>query len=169
MNGAPSGTSEWREAYGDVLPYMETAQDGSKRISYSWRREKFVTIGLPFALRLSWDKIKVVTSIEVHKYAAGAFTEAFQLIAQRRLSVYVYEFGGVYADRTVRGGVTLSAHAYGAAIDLNPETNQLGTSGDMRPEIVECFDDAGFTWGGRWQRKDPMHFQYGREYEVHAR
>jgi len=29
----------------------------------------------------------------------------------------------------------------------------------MSKELVSCFTDAGFDWGGTWERKDGMHFQ----------
>jgi hypothetical protein len=47
------------------------------------------------------------------------------------------------------------------AIDLNPETNALGTAGDMSPRVVQVFRHFGFAWGGDFRRRpDPMHFQY---------
>ena len=67
-------------------------------------------------------------------------------------------FDGCFNIRDVRGMPgQLSAHAYGLAVDLNASTNQLGTDGDMTPEFVKCFTDEGFTWGGTFKRKDPMH------------
>jgi hypothetical protein len=46
------------------------------------------------------------------------------------------------------------------AIDLNPETNRMGTSGDISSDVVDVFNSFGFTWGGDWSgnSKDPMHF-----------
>jgi hypothetical protein len=29
----------------------------------------------------------------------------------------------------------------------------------MSPELVACFKDAGFDWGGEWSKPDGMHFQ----------
>jgi len=55
-------------------------------------------------------------------------------------------------------------HSFGAALDLNAETNQLGTPGDMDAGLVQLFEACGWTWGGRWKRSDPMHFQFGSGY-----
>ena len=59
-------------------------------------------------------------------------------------------------------GDEASAHAWGIAIDLNPETNQQGTAGNMDYAVITAFREAGFKWGGDWTGKscDPMHFQF---------
>ena len=52
----------------------------------------------------------------------------------------------------VAGTDRLSRHANGTAIDLNPGL-------PMSPGIVDCFEQSGFEWGGRWSNPDPMHFE----------
>ena len=71
-------------------------------------------------------------------------------------------YGGCFNFRAKRSGSKLSTHAWGIAIDLNPETNGMGRDGDMPAGIVRVFESFGFTWGGRWSGagKDPMHFQF---------
>jgi len=32
----------------------------------------------------------------------------------------------------------------------------------MSHELVQCFKDAGFDWGGDWTRPDGMHFQLAK-------
>jgi len=53
----------------------------------------------------------------------------------------------------------LSMHAWGLAIDVNASWNRLGAEPTLTPGFVKCFTDAGFDWGGKWKRKDGMHFQ----------
>lgn len=53
----------------------------------------------------------------------------------------------------------LSRHAFALAIDGNPADNLPGTAGSMPEGIVALFEDNGFTWGGRWKKTDPMHFE----------
>jgi hypothetical protein len=73
----------------------------------------------------------------------------------------IVSYNGCFNVRNIRGvqGVP-SLHAFGLAIDLNAETNQLGTEGDMPMEIVQIFKHHGMFWGGDFiHRKDPMHFE----------
>lgn len=72
---------------------------------------------------------------------------------------HLIETIGCYNFRTARGLQKLSTHGWAAALDVNGATNRLGSEGDMDPRIVAIFEDHGWTWGGRWSRKDPMHFQ----------
>jgi hypothetical protein len=73
-----------------------------------------------------------------------------------------------YAERPIRGGVALSNHASGTAIDLNADHHPLGTapsktfSAQQIAEIHEIIEQTGFLvrWGGDYSgRKDPMHFE----------
>ena len=80
--------------------------------------------------------------------------------------------------RTIRAGSTLSAHALGRAIDLNPKHNPalypeqkvLPPDGRYDPErpgtltanhpVVKAFTQRGWIWGGSWKVPiDYMHFQ----------
>ena len=69
---------------------------------------------------------------------------------------------GGFVDRDVRGKPgTKSIHAHGAAIDINPSTNPLGTTlvTDMPSDISSVAAGLGLGWGGNWKsRKDAMHF-----------
>ena len=117
---------------------------------------------LPFPLPLSWDKSQRVTQIRCHKLLVPVFSNLFARIQSAGLQDKITSFGGCFAFRPQRTGTKLSAHAWGIAIDLNPETNQQGTRGNMDPDIVELFREAKFEWGGDWHGKscDPMHFQF---------
>ena len=73
----------------------------------------------------------------------------------------IYSLGG-YVDRDVRGkpGVK-SIHAHGAAIDINPAENPLGSKlvTDMPANISQVAAGLGLGWGGNWKSvKDAMHF-----------
>lgn len=66
---------------------------------------------------------------------------------------------GCFNIRRKKGGRTLSLHAWGVAIDINAAWNGFGKTPTMSPELVKCFTDAGFDWGGVWKTPDGMHFQ----------
>jgi hypothetical protein len=91
-----------------------------------------------------------------------------------------------FNDRVVAGTNTLSLHAYGAAIDLNPVQNPFVTvtggkheaspaegkpyldrtvaKPGMAEPVIDIFADNGFSiWGGDWHNPiDYQHFQLGR-------
>ena len=73
----------------------------------------------------------------------------------------IKEWGGCFMVRMQRGSNVPSIHSWGVAFDINVSTNQMGTVGDMSPELVKCFTDNGFDWGGNFKgsRIDPMHYQ----------
>jgi hypothetical protein len=73
-------------------------------------------------------------------------------------------FDGCFMIRDVRGEPGApSVHSYALAIDMNAKENALGTVGNMDPRLVQAFTKQGFSWGGDFRRKDPMHFSYAWE------
>lgn len=71
-------------------------------------------------------------------------------------------FAGCFDPRFIGSdpSAPLSAHAFGAAVDINSSDNPQGGRGDMHEEVIEAMHEAGFTWGGRWLLPDPMHFEW---------
>ena len=75
---------------------------------------------------------------------------------------YDLRSGGGYNNRRIRGGSNWSEHAWGTAIDINPDENpmqdRLQTT--WRPDIGDVAAKWGLKWGGSFAgRKDPMHFE----------
>ena len=74
-------------------------------------------------------------------------------------------YGGCYNFRLIKNSNRLSCHAWGAAIDLDPEKNPLGvkydeSKGMMPRAVINIFEAEGWKWGGRFtKRPDCMHFQ----------
>jgi hypothetical protein len=93
---------------------------------------------------------------------AGIFADVFNRLKSAGLQEKITSFGGCFSFRPQRTGTKLSAHSWGIAIDLNPESNEQGTAGNRDARVVGVFRNAGFEWGGDWQEKvrDPMHFQF---------
>ena len=132
------------------------------------------SVKLPFAHKLAWDTSQLVRSFSCHELVAPAMQSIFDQAAQhygekeyRRLRLDLY--GGCYNFRKMRGGSALSTHAYGAAVDLDPERNQLRWNSsrasfaraEYEPfwKIVEA---NGAVSLGREKNFDWMHFQFAR-------
>lgn len=137
-------------------------------------RDSLVSIPLPYPLRPSWSPDTELTSITCHRLIAGPLTRIFQRtlehygmerIRELRLDIY----GGCFNNRPIRGGSRPSLHAWGIAVDLDPERNTLYMSA---PEAAFSGPEYDAFWSiveregafslGRECNYDWMHFQFAR-------
>jgi hypothetical protein len=131
-------------------------------------------VKLPFPFIIAWDAKQKISTFACHARLEVPLTALFVEAAKhygedefRRLRLD--RFGGCYNFRPMRGGTALSTHAWGAAVDLDPERNQLTWGADRAafdaPEyeafwrIVEAHGAVSL---GRARNKDWMHFQFAR-------
>jgi hypothetical protein len=106
---------------------------------------------------------KSVNKIYCNRDMSGALLEGLQNVRDRKLIHELETFDGCLNIRDVRGAPgKVSTHAYALSLDINAATNRLGTKGNISSGLVSCFKDAGFIWGGEFERLDPMHFQYAK-------
>ncbi|MEI6899425.1 MAG: M15 family metallopeptidase [Bacteroidota bacterium] len=102
-------------------------------------------------------------------YCNKDFAQLFILglinVRDRGLADQITEWGGCFNIRFVRGtnpaDKRWSLHSWAVAFDINMASNPYGKPATMSPELVACFTDAGFEWGGDWKPSvcDGMHFQ----------
>lgn len=137
-------------------------------------RGSLVSIPLPYPLRPSWSPDTELSSITCHRLIAGPLTRIFQRtlehygmerIRELRLDIY----GGCFNNRPIRGGSRPSLHAWGIAVDLDPERNTLYMSA---PEAAFSGPEYDAFWSivekegafslGRERNYDWMHFQFAR-------
>ena len=154
---APHGLLGIVATFGDIFSYVRADHTLDPR----WETDFLATVALPFSLSLSWDMSRSVDRIRCHTLLAGTLAQVFENIQSAGLRSKITSFGGCYSFRPQRTGTKLSAHCWGIAIDLNPESNEQGTAGTMDRGIISAFEQAGFTWGGGWEgrSRDPMHIQ----------
>jgi len=131
-------------------------------------------IELPFPLRIAWDKKTSVKKITCNKAIAEPLKSVFNDILKTYGLAKIQElgidlFGGCFNFRQMRGGTNYSVHAWGLAIDLDPERNQLKetakTARFARPEykpMIDIFYKHGFISLGREKNYDWMHFQWDK-------
>ena len=91
-------------------------------------------------------------------------TNAFENILERGVKDQIKTWDGCFNIRDKRASSNLSLHSWGIAIDINAAWNRFGKKPTMSPELVKCFIDAGFDWGGVWKAPytDGMHFQLSK-------
>ena len=130
-----------------------------------------VTITLPYKMRLAWDKDTYVTKLSCHKLIADKLLNVFnQLLAhygyEKIVELGIDLFGGCFNFRAMRGGNSWSKHAFGVAVDLDPERNQLKetrkTARFARPEykpMIDIFYKNDFVSLGVEKNMDWMHFE----------
>ena len=127
-----------------------------------------------------WDGSRSVSkSITVQKCIKDNVAGAFSALSSGSNSLPIKSVSG-YTFRSVVGARVLSVHAFGLAIDINPEENCFLVNGKCvvgsfwKPcpgngcsefsiprgsPIVNSFKSKGFGWGGDWNsKKDYMHF-----------
>lgn len=150
---------------------LTTAQALQKYGQPNERGTYLTTINLPYPMRIAWDLDTKVTRMRCHKDVSKAFLAVFNEL----LATYGYErivelgidlYGGCFDFRKMRGGSSWSKHAWGIAIDLDPERNTLKktskTARFARPEykqMIDIFEKHGFISLGKEKNYDWMHFE----------
>lgn len=129
---------------------------------------------LPFSFPLAWDLSSRLTQFRCHDLVAKPLTTIFAEAAKhygesRFRDLRLDRFGGCYNYRPMRGGTATSMHAWGIAVDLDPERNQLRWGADRAAFARHDYEPfwrivlsvgavpAGYAWGKDW-----MHFQFAR-------
>lgn len=107
---------------------------------------------------------KPTQHIYMNKDMMPAMDLALQYVIRRKLIHTLDTFDGCFMVRSVRGEPQKpSTHSYALAFDLNAAKNPLGQPSNQNADLVTCFTDAGFSWGGFFHRLDPMHFSLAWE------
>lgn len=126
----------------------------------------------PWRMVLSWEPSHLVPRFQIHAKCKSALDRVFAAVwktcgeSQDRVEeIGLHLWGGAYNYRPIRGSSRLSCHAFGAAIDLDPDHNPMGHGrGRMPADVVAAFKAEGAFWGGDFHsRLDPMHFQFAHE------
>ena len=133
--------------------------------------ENQTTLILPYEMYLAWEPETKVHKISCHEKVHDSLKRIFE----KTLNHYGIEkikelkldsFGGCLNVRKMRGGSSWSIHSWGAAVDLDPDRNQLKWGRDKaefaKPEydaFWEIVEGEGWTSLLRARNYDAMHFQ----------
>lgn len=131
-------------------------------------------VDLAFPMKIAWDKSQIIRRFRCHAKVEAPLERIYQQTLAHygaaditRLGLDI--FGGCYNYRPMRGGSNWSMHAFGIAVDHDPENNQLKWNKTKarfaKPEYVAFWnivESEGAVSLGRAKDYDWMHFQFAR-------
>jgi hypothetical protein len=101
----------------------------------------------------------IPNKIYCNKLMKAPLEKAFRNIIEKAITQQLKTWDGCFNVRKKRGQQTMSIHSWGLALDINATWNAFGAKPSMSKELVSCFTNSGFDWGGTWSKPDGMHFQ----------
>ncbi len=136
--------------------------------------QNLTAIQAPYPMMVSWEPHGTVRSIRCHMKVA----ESLGKILEKVRDIYGEEdikklrlnlFGGCFNNRRMRQGQNWSMHAWGVALDFDPEINPLRAGRESAtfagPDYQDwwaCWEEEGWTSLGRRLNFDWMHVQAAR-------
>ena len=166
---APERASLWERLTGGKNPQRGQQDTAGSSSTYTpgggW--------GKPGPLPPPIQTTPLTTKSGVRLNVAPEYADKFKgFLDELESTGYKINSGGGYNRRMIGNTDMPSAHAFGAAIDLNEGANPQGAGGKqyLPPNIAEIAHRWGLTWGGQWSGKsrDPMHFEIGSQADVAA-
>lgn len=132
--------------------------------------ENMTQLELPYPMKLAWDTGTIVKRISCNQKVAQSLykvLENVQKIYGKDISKLNLDlFGGCVNVRKMRGGSAYSTHSWGAAIDIDPDHNQLNWGKDraafgkpVYKEFLDAFEAEGWISLLRARNMDAMHAQ----------
>ena len=137
---------------------MITAQQCLKKYGNPVNERSMILWTIPQEIQLSRFPRKIYCNRDL----INPLSLALKNIIERNLKDQIKTYDGCFNIRKKRGAASSSLHSWGVAIDINAAWNQFGKTPTMSAELVKCFTDAGFDWGGNWKKPDGMHFQLSK-------
>lgn len=143
----------------------------SVRIKGTWEDDNIERIFIPQLKGVPmFDGLVCDGYTRCHKLVKSQMINLFAEWEKAGLLYLIKTWYGCFNPRFMRGryGV-LSNHSWGSAFDINYEWNKLGATpafvgqeGSVRL-LVEIAHKNGFYWGGHFDRKDGMHFEFAKK------
>jgi hypothetical protein len=140
-----------KKRFGEWAGRPQPGDAGFIEIDPTWVREHIVTVTIPVLGRVSCN-LKLLPQLR----------QAMADVVSEGLTSVIHSFDGCFSARFVLSSpsASISHHAWGAAVDVNADTNRFATAPTQDPRLVEVMRRWGFAWGGDWIVPDGMHFEY---------
>jgi hypothetical protein len=136
--------------------------------------ENQTKLEVPYKLKLAWAPSTTLTKVTCHqKVAKSLYTileNTLKIYGEKEISKLRLDiFGGILNVRKMRGGSSWSIHSWGAAIDLDPDNNQLRWGKDKASFAKPVYNDfwkiveaEGWVSLLKERNMDAMHIQAAR-------
>jgi hypothetical protein len=166
----------WREEQViGVRDHIWPAQTEAKLIAfYGNVGTNQTTITVPYPHLIAWERQKRVTKITCHKKVAASLQQVLENVRAHYGVDGIHDlgldlYGGCLNVRRMRGGTAWSMHAWGIALDYDPEKNQLKWGRDRATFAKPAYEAWWRIWEaegwcslGRRKNFDWMHVQAAR-------
>ena len=134
--------------------------------------ENQTKVDVPYKLKLAWAPQTTLSKITCHQKVAKSlytiFDNTLKTYGEKEIVRLKLDlFGGCLNVRKMRGGSAWSIHSWGAAVDLDPDNNQLKWP---KPKATFSKSEYGPFWQiveaegavslGKERNFDWMHFQF---------
>jgi len=139
---------------------MVTSEQCEEKFGNPYLEKNMVLLQVPKELQVG----KIPKKVYCNKVIEKPLLAAFKNLIDRGKVDELKTWDGCFSIRPIRGysKEVFSLHSWGLAVDVNAAENGLGRTPQLSWDFVKCFTDAGFEWGGVWERRDGMHFQIAR-------
>lgn len=157
---------------GHSWPSQAEVRSGDSIFGRPNDESSLTSIKLPYTMRIAWEPEKTVATMRCHRLVAEPLTRIFQAALDHYGISRIRElgldlFGGCFNNRAIIGGKATSMHAWGIAVDMDPDRNGLNTHAPAavfsRPEYEDFWQIVEKEGGislGRQKDYDWMHFQF---------
>lgn len=153
-------------------PTQAEVRSGDSMFGRAGDESALTNIRLPYIMRIAWETDRTVSTMRCHKLVAEPLTRIFQAVLDhygmekiRELGLDLY--GGCFNNRSIIGGKATSMHAWGIAVDMDPDRNGLNIpsptavfSGPAYLPFWKIVEGEGAVSLGRQRDYDWMHFQF---------
>lgn len=141
---------------------MVRSSDAFEKYGDPHQHNNMILWDVPEELEIGMIPKRIYCNKDLVEPLSRAFSNLIERCTDDGVNSYVDEivtWDGCFNIRKIRGGQNMSLHSWGLAVDINAFENGLGQEPKLSPGFVKCFTDVGFDWGGKFNRKDGMHFQ----------
>lgn len=153
----------------EAVSYYGNPEGENGQASPTWEQQNLIYVKTPWRLVTSWSFQEMSSGIRIHSKCASSLSAIFDEIweaagkSQKQIDEWGMNLcGGGFTFRIKRGSNELSMHAFGCAVDFDPQRNERGNHnphfGNI-PEVLDAFARQKWVWGGTFSIPDGMHWQ----------